>query len=1395
MHEWAKSFTAKQNSANSHNTVWGLDIDSNDNSYVVGICRDSFFIDTFKIGVGSQLHHNFGFTAKVNTDGEVQWVRTLYTKRMVAKGDAISLHLSNIRVLTSNRIVVYGRVYNASNSDSVAVLLSPNDSLVSGAGTDMIFIAEYDSLGRLTYYQKIVNAYSAGALNFTGLLEKDKDNNVMLALVMREGTIYTRNAGTSFSENFMTSLLLKYSPNFDSLIWVKQPVTSQTSNSQPFHILKIRADLHGNLYVVSKFSESTREINGVTYSTNLPNNGTAKGFLMVYDSVGNVLFADFLHNKLKQQDNIADIIAIDTGNIYMVGYVEDTLIRNGVSYYVTKGLPPDIPQPNSTTVFPYVIKMSLSQVDWVRMPQKKISLSSTFSRNIYSDVIRTDFRGNIYTKFEYGYNNNIAIGELADTLIAQSQSRIAMFVKFDTLGNALWLKSGVAATDMSPNSRSELVYCGSYNGQLELDPFILNSHNSQRTSGFLAKITDYSITRGEVLSGPYCAGDTFLVPYSKMGNYDTANYFIAELSDENGNFEGGERELGRIKSTEDSTITGRLPLFQVASSGNYRIRVRSTHPPVQSFYKLDSLRLLIYSRDKADPGGAETVCYGDSFQLKTFGGTAWQWTPAYNMDDSTSRTPFIIPDKDTVYRIVISDSSGCGEADTAYKRIYVRPHPRIITDSLINICLREEINLIASFTQGDTSGFRWTWYNTNDLSSWQELKTDSFALTDTILFTFPDTSAITHFALVLEDGCSTLQDTAYIVARPTSPLLADITDSLDNILSEVKGCSGQTLTFVAKGTGGLPSVYTYSWTGTPDLTLSNSDSAVVSVQLFNPGTSDNVQQLRLVMTDGCMPSDTADITLRIRPKLSVQMFDQDYAPANDTSVCSGSELKFFAKGIGGVEEDYEFTWLLDNEEISKGDSVEINSKDFKNPDAILTLILSDDCSVLADTQKINLHTLPELKAEFSAPDTICLGEEISLTAQGFGGVENQYQFTWLHKKDDESLEVLKNADTLDLNSKALISESQYSQFNTREIFLVLRDNCSSPNDTFSRKIIIRPELSLTLSSSTICADPNATLTANPKGGNPNSYSINWFDKNGNPLGNGLTQTVSPEGFDKFSATLSDNCSSESATAEIKVDRVPELLTLENTPSEGCEPLPVDFTLQTNYPDKYGFTLSFGNGDSTHTFEIPPTLHYTYPHAGHFIPLLTLITAGGCQAQVSGQAIEVYPKPFADFGYQPEEPDMDNPLVSFQNRSTGAVSYQWDIAPFGTFTDENPIVTYSDTGYHNVRLIAVSSHGCRDTSDSRLYIKTNYRVFFPSAFSPNGDGLNDTFKPLVRGFSELDFKVYSRWGELLFHSRSDEAWDGSSQGVQVPNGVYAFTLRVVNVFGETQFFTGTVTVVR
>jgi large repetitive protein len=73
--------------------------------------------------------------------------------------------------------------------------------------------------------------------------------------------------------------------------------------------------------------------------------------------------------------------------------------------------------------------------------------------------------------------------------------------------------------------------------------------------------------------------------------------------------------------------------------------------------------------------------------------------------------------------------------------------------------------------------------------------------------------------------------------------------------------------------------------------------------------------------------------------------------------------------------------------------------------------------------------------------------------------------------------------------------------------------------------------------------------------------------------------------------------------------------------------------------------------------------------------------------------------------------------------------------------------------------------------------------------------NDVFQPNMRGFSDSDFKVYNRWGELIFQSRDHTGWDGTYRGQPVPDGVYMYTLSVLNLFGERQFFNGTVTLVR
>jgi gliding motility-associated-like protein len=200
--------------------------------------------------------------------------------------------------------------------------------------------------------------------------------------------------------------------------------------------------------------------------------------------------------------------------------------------------------------------------------------------------------------------------------------------------------------------------------------------------------------------------------------------------------------------------------------------------------------------------------------------------------------------------------------------------------------------------------------------------------------------------------------------------------------------------------------------------------------------------------------------------------------------------------------------------------------------------------------------------------------------------------------------------------------------------------------------------------------------------------------------------------------------------------------------------------------------------------------------GIYTPSFKFISKLGCTGvSQNTPTITVHPKPTASFFFSPEEPDLDNSLVQFRNLSTGANSYIWNISPFGESTDFEPQFNYTDSGFHPVQLIAISDQDCKDTAQGQVYIRTNYRVFIPNAFSPNDDGLNDVFQPSIKGIVSSDFKVFNRWGELVFQSTDNRAWDGTYGGKQAPEGIYMYMLSVVNNFGERQFFKGTVALVR
>jgi gliding motility-associated-like protein len=101
----------------------------------------------------------------------------------------------------------------------------------------------------------------------------------------------------------------------------------------------------------------------------------------------------------------------------------------------------------------------------------------------------------------------------------------------------------------------------------------------------------------------------------------------------------------------------------------------------------------------------------------------------------------------------------------------------------------------------------------------------------------------------------------------------------------------------------------------------------------------------------------------------------------------------------------------------------------------------------------------------------------------------------------------------------------------------------------------------------------------------------------------------------------------------------------------------------------------------------------------------------------------------------------------------------------------------DDGFYVYLLTATSQLGCIDTASVRVNVVAEFSVpLIPTAFSPNGDANNDDFHVVnlnVRWLKE--FKVYNRWGQLLYDNATQGVWDGKYNGVDQPRDVYIYII--------------------
>ena len=176
------------------------------------------------------------------------------------------------------------------------------------------------------------------------------------------------------------------------------------------------------------------------------------------------------------------------------------------------------------------------------------------------------------------------------------------------------------------------------------------------------------------------------------------------------------------------------------------------------------------------------------------------------------------------------------------------------------------------------------------------------------------------------------------------------------------------------------------------------------------------------------------------------------------------------------------------------------------------------------------------------------------------------------------------------------------------------------------------------------------------------------------------------------------------------------------------------------------------------------------------------------ALVTVNVVEV---PHADAGS--DKWIIEGTSAQLSGNATGQnISYSWLPAVFiNNAQSLNPVVTPPrDTNYV---LKVVSGEGCGFATDT-MHVFVYKDVYVPNAFSPNNDGLNDTWNiPVLSAYPEFDLTVYNRYGQVVFQNKNtNRPWNGKFKGELLPVGVYVY---VIDLKAEKRILKGTVTLFR
>ena len=423
-----------------------------------------------------------------------------------------------------------------------------------------------------------------------------------------------------------------------------------------------------------------------------------------------------------------------------------------------------------------------------------------------------------------------------------------------------------------------------------------------------------------------------------------------------------------------------------------------------------------------------------------------------------------------------------------------------------------------------------------------------------------------------------------------------------------------------------------------------------------------------------------------------------------------------------------------------------------SPGATTTYFINvtDTCGVLPVTDSIvvTIPVYPPLALSVS-PDILidCLQTD-NIGVTSITGGDGTYTYNW-------SLAGANAGTTANITVPAAAPAVYYS--------VLVTDGCDSTiTDSVQVGTVPLEPIVITAPDRTpICQGDTITLEVLDVTGGNGTYSYQWTNSSDQVLsGTDTLQVAVP--FDAgYTVTVEDVCGTVGDTLVMALIPHPDPFVLDFNPDTViCASDTVELWARVSGGSGY-YTINWPGYDLT-----DPKLLVSPPSNESYSVTIT----DQCGEVITEEVNIGVEAPIADI--VATNTGQDDWVFEAATLPTFCRSYRWDLGD-GTLSRERQLAhSYLDLEEHWVHLKVMTYVGCQAT-DSVL-IRPPGQLWFPNAFTPDGDGINETFGPLNRYVEKFQMRIFDRWGQPVYETEAlDKPWDGTIGGGLAPTGVYVF----------------------